>query len=376
MIGIDLTCFGKDEVLNNNIVSGIGTWISEILDYIIEKKEQQKYILIVNFYAEKFVTERFPGFKIVKIGNLVSNIILKLTGKSTETYLKNHGKNTKVVNKIKDLDLLWFPFAIPEIVYNCNVKTVITVHDFMKCNKENEKNSYEIMLKNADKIVVISEFIREELTRLFDNFKSSDISVIPNSITIDTSNEEICKDVKTPFILDINRYQKHKNAHTLLKAFERYLNEYNKDADLVFVGFGDEKYLEELKNYSQEKGISEKVHFMWKLETAKKNWLLKNASLFVSPSVNEGMGRTPVEAMLCKVPVLTTKETSLYEATLGLAEYCDDPYNDAEMAQKIFDILSKNKDNDKLSDIANQVESTYCLSHIWGRYEILFSNIL
>lgn len=122
MIAIDLTCLGKDEILNKNIVSGIGTWVCEILDGIISNNKQNKYILIINFYAKDFMKERFPGFKMVSIGGAISKLILKLTGKSTETFLKNYGFNTRAVNRISKIEKIWFPFAIPEIVYSCNKK--------------------------------------------------------------------------------------------------------------------------------------------------------------------------------------------------------------------------------------------------------------
>lgn len=244
----------------------------------------------------------------------------------------------------------------------------------MRCVNDIDYTLYDKMLKSATNIVVISEYIRKELAEKFSIELTNKITIIPNSISINMEDIEQCERISTPFILDINRYAKHKNAITLLKAFEIYIKQFSGDAELVFVGFGSVEYLNTLKEYSKEHGIADKVHFMWKLETSKKNWLLKNASLFISPSLNEGMGRTPIEAMLCEIPTLTTMETSLYEATLGLAEYCKDPCDENEMAEKIHKILTEGENSVKLKEIKQRVKEEYAVHNILDKYERLFSN--
>lgn len=372
MTGIDLTCLSKDEILNENIVSGIGTWISEILDYIIQEKRQKEYVLLVDFYAEKFLNRRFPGFTTYSIGGVFSKSILMMTNKSSERYLKKYGFASRMINNITNIETIWFPFGIPEIVYWGNKKTIITLHDFMKCNTEDEIKSYRKMIDKTDFVVVISEFVGNELKRLFPEFSNKVIATIPNSICVNLDDMKAVDSIASKFILDINRYEKHKNAHTLLKAFKRLVYDYSCDSDLVFVGFGDESYLNELKSYAQDNGISDKVHFFWKLAASEKNWLLKNATVFVSPSVNEGMGRTPIEAMICGIPTLTTKETSLYEATLGLANYCEDPYDDFEMACKINQLLIESISEDEKKSVSSKLKNKYSAENIWLKYTRVF----
>ena len=372
MIAIDLTCFGKEEMLNENIVSGIGTWISEILDYIIHEKKQGDYILLVDFYSENYIRKRFPGFEVHSIGGNISKLILKSTGKSTERYLKKYGFASGLLDSLVNVNALWFPFGIPEIVYWGKKKTIITVHDFMKCNSQEEIESYRRMLEKADYIVVISQYIGEELKRIYPDYCNKIVATIPNSICINMNDVKKVDSMPEKFILDINRYEKHKNAHTLLKAYVRLINEYRYDCDLAYVGFGNEAYLNELKTYAKMSGVGERVHFFWKLPAEEKNWLLKNATIFVSPSTNEGMGRTPVEAMMSGVPTLTTKETALYEATLGLASYCENPYDDAEMAKKIHELLIHGIDEKVQREISTKLEDEYSVENIWKKYKKIF----
>ncbi len=63
--------------------------------------------------------------------------------------------------------------------------------------------------------------------------------------------------------------------------------------------------------------------------------LYENCSLFVFPSVFEGFGMPPVEAMGFGCPVITTKCASLPEVTLNSAIYVEDPYDAGELCGKI-----------------------------------------
>ncbi|HQN23066.1 MAG TPA: glycosyltransferase [Thermotogota bacterium] len=58
-----------------------------------------------------------------------------------------------------------------------------------------------------------------------------------------------------------------------------------------------------------------KVFITGYLSDTQRNTLYQNAALFVSPSLCEGFGITPIEAALFGVPVITTRETSIPEAT-------------------------------------------------------------
>ncbi len=380
MTAIDLTCLGIEEIQNKRIISGIGTWLSEILDYLIQEKRQHEYILIVNFYAGEFIRERFPGFEIVEIGGFVSRMLLKYLHKSTETILNKIGYNSWVVDHCKKIDKLWQPFGIPILSYKCNKPVLITVHDFMCCKTARDRRDYHKLISQASHVVTVSEYVRQKLLERYPDVPKNRVTAVPNSIVIDHAHagpqREPLSDVGKKYVLDINRYEKHKNAVTLLFAFIRYIKDYHDDElELVFVGFGSRQYLEELKTIAAENHVEGRVHFYWGISSEEKNRLLQNATLFVSPSTNEGMGRTPVEAMMFGIPTITTKETSLYEATLGLAVYCEDPYDIRELEGLIADQIQKRPKEDLLREIADKARSEYAIARIWGRYEKILGQI-
>lgn len=57
------------------------------------------------------------------------------------------------------------------------------------------------------------------------------------------------------------------------------------------------------------------------------------ADLFIHPSLLEGFGYPPIEAAIHKTPVLTTKETALYESTMGILNYYE-PATDSQALAK------------------------------------------
>ena len=117
------------------------------------------------------------------------------------------------------------------------------------------------------------------------------------------------------------------------------------DYDLVFCGgYKDEAIFNEMVLFIEQNNLKNRVKLFIRIPTANRNWLLKNAKLFVTPSLYEGFGRTPVEAAMCRVSVISTKETSLFDATMGLVNYVENAKDE--------NIISR-KSGQKIQKIAN-----------------------
>ena len=69
------------------------------------------------------------------------------------------------------------------------------------------------------------------------------------------------------------------------------------------------------------------------------NPLMCGSLAFVFPSVYEGFGMPPLEAMACGVPVLTANAASLPEVTGDCAVYCD-PYSEETIADGLYTLYS------------------------------------
>ncbi len=118
---------------------------------------------------------------------------------------------------------------------------------------------------------------------------------------------------KNPYILYVGNDYPHKNLKRLKLAFGKLVNEYDVNYELILITqfIGEE----ELDN------------------------LYRNASLFVFPSLSEGFGLPPLEAMARGVPVVSSNVTFLPEILANAALYFN-PLDIDDMAEKIRRTLS------------------------------------
>lgn len=145
---------------------------------------------------------------------------------------------------------------------------------------------------------------------------------------------------------------------TLLKAFNLIKDKI--DEDLVFCGgYKDETIFAEMQEFIAKNGLRERVKMLFRVSDEERNWLLTNARLFVTPSLFEGFGRTPVEAAICKIPVISTKETSLFEATMGLCNYVENAKDEKELSFLMYEKLANRDTDEKLEQIANTLSENY-----------------
>lgn len=131
-----------------------------------------------------------------------------------------------------------------------------------------------------------------------------------------------------------------------------------------------------MQNYIEENALSDRIQLLFRVTDEERNWLLTNATLFVTPSLFEGFGRTPAEAAICKIPVISTKETSLHEATMGLCNYVENPKNENELAEQILKKLENPDSEEKLLEIAKTLTGNYEPARWAKRYWEILANML
>ena len=226
-------------------------------------------------------------------------------------------------------------------------------------------------------LTTISDYTKHDVIKTFNLQKKRSISItkIPNSIVFDVSKQIPVKGLENKkFILNLNAYIQKKNPMTLLKAF--YLIKDKINCDLIFCGgYKEEATWNELNSFIQQNKLTSRVHLLFRVTDEERNWLLTHASLFVTPSLFEGFGRTPVEAAICKIPVISTKETSLYEATMGLCSYVENPTDEKELSELILKKYTTPENKEKLSQISESLSKNYNSINLAKKYLKLFQSI-
>lgn len=237
-----------------------------------------------------------------------------------------------------------------------NTKKIVTLHDlnFLHENLSDYKRQKTLRkvnqnLKTADYIVCISEFVKEDLQKnkhLLRLDKLKEIFVIHNGIEIpENRNYDIGKYTflkNKKYILNIGVLQDKKNQKVLIEMLP-FIEE-----DLVLV-FSEEKepYVSTLRDRIKELEIQHRVHFLKNIIEEEKYALIQNCVAMCHPSLAEGFGIPPIEAMAFGKPVFLSRLTSLPEIGGDFAFYFEDfcPENMAKIYLEKIKWYDLNKEN-------------------------------
>lgn len=197
----------------------------------------------------------------------------------------------------------------------------------------------------SQRIFAVSQFTKVELMRL-EHVSGEHISVVPNGVDTDffqpvrdeARREKIRTHFQLParFFLFVGNVKPHKNLRRLLLAYQSYAEEREHPLALVIVGKAGgfhtgEQHLQPLIEAAERVG---QVIFIGRVRDEALPVLYSLAEAFVFPSLYEGFGLPPLEAMACGCPVACARSASLPEVCGDAALYFD-PKDVRDMAQAL-----------------------------------------
>ena len=375
MILVDTTFFAHTEAKNKKLTYSTSIFTADLLDAFAALGMSDKFCLIVNFNHLDFFKERFPSYKIISAHWWPVTLLYKLTKgrKTANRLIKKSGAFRKIAEK-SGADALWFPYSMNETFVKTKLKTFATVHDIFRIHHGTKKEA-EIFTRfindESVSLITISNYTKNDIIKTTGCTKN--IPVIPNSIKFDISSQtKIPELTEKKYILDLNAYVSKKNPMTLLKAYCMIKD--RTDLELVFCGgYKEESIWNEMHQYIETNSLSNRVKMLFRVTDEERNWLLTNAALFVTPSLFEGFGRTPVEAAICRIPVISTKETSLFEATQGLCSYVENSADEKELASLLLEKTNNPDSLETLNEISEKLSETYKKENCAGKYAEIFN---
>lgn len=233
-------------------------------------------------------------------------------------------------------------------------KHVLVVHDLLYLRKEylpnramriQRKLYIPHSVKSADKIIAISNFTKNDICNAFLVDKEK-IEAIYNYFNFE-KYEELCEnkncqianeDLSKKYILSICSGAFHKNTISVLKAFEKVLKS-NKEINLYFVGGITDKNSESFVFYnSLTEDIKKRIKFYYHISNYELGLLYKNARLFISATLFEGLGMPIVEALYFNVPTLLSNLDVCHEVAGENANYFE-PKNIEDIYKEIQNVL-------------------------------------
>ncbi|MEK6647250.1 MAG: glycosyltransferase family 1 protein [Candidatus Firestonebacteria bacterium] len=314
---------------------GISVYSLNLLKEFAKLNTKTKFLVIVNDYAKQYLDKIiFPqNFSIKYVTNLMSSDF-RFIGLSLRLLYSN-------LLSIKYRDSLIFNTSQLESIF-IPCRQVITVHDiipllFKKFHKKHYiyfKYFLKFAFKNVSAIITPSSHTKSLLEDFY-NIPSEKIYVVHNGIQDDYLNEK--KDFihnKGNYILYCGRIAPTKNITGLIKAFNMIKEKL--DYKLIIVGGGYEKLINEIASLGL---LNDKIIFKGYIDNDEMVNLYKKASCFVFPSLYEGFGFPPLEAMACGCPVVVSNVSSLPEIC-GNAAYYIDPNNVESIADGICKVLT------------------------------------
>jgi glycosyltransferase involved in cell wall biosynthesis len=196
-------------------------------------------------------------------------------------------------------------------------------------------------VRKADRVLTVSEASKRDILRYFD-VPPEKVSVIYNAIDerfLGPPNLERMEQVRQrfqldhPFVLYVGNIKPHKNIGRLIEAFGRARGEGPDGLKLVIIGDEISKY-PALRQAVHRHRLDKHVRFFGFQPLDTLAAFYRQARAFVFPSLYEGFGLPPLEAMACGTPVVTSNVSSLPEVA-GEAALLVDPDDADAIAEGI-----------------------------------------
>jgi glycosyltransferase involved in cell wall biosynthesis len=247
--------------------------------------------------------------------------------------------------RTKEVDIVHFPIGGGVLGYRG--RFVLTMHDlkhyldrelvllrrhllwriWCKCN-----------IKRAAKIITVSEYVKKQILQEFP-IHSTDIQVVANGVDRRfrpcAQSQAFREKYRLPerYILFVGATSTNKNLQRAVDAITVVCKSHKTDHCFVIAGMPGEADAS-LKAYVRNNHLENTVRFLGYVDDNDLPQLYSNAALFLFPSITEGFGIPPLEAMRCAIPVVAAHASCLPEV-LGDAAIWVDPLSVDSIAEGI-----------------------------------------
>jgi glycosyltransferase involved in cell wall biosynthesis len=316
--------------------SGIGVYLMQLIDELIKTPSIKLTVIVPAPHLEPF-----KGLK---------QIVLRAGIYSIKEQLL-------LPIKVPACDIFWSPhYNVPLLCIRAK-KRWVTIHDVFHLRFSHSlgimQRLYARLLmtaacRYAEKIFTVSNFSKKEILHFFK--VENKIEVVHNQVNINKfsrqhSKEEIHEVLKkynidTPYILFVGNIKPHKNLITLIKAFEKIINQIS-SVKLVIVGKAegfitpDNEIGAYIKNNPSLKNL---LFFTGLVEENELPILYSQARIFVFPSLYEGFGYPPLEALAAGTKVICSNIEPIQEVCGDKVKYFN-PYDYTELSTLLLSEL-------------------------------------
>mgnify|MGYP002620600920 FL=1 len=300
--------------------------------------------------------------------------------------------SSKLVDTVKthEIELLHVHYAIPHAYAGYMAKQMLkdqgidlpivtTLHgtDVTLVGKHPfYKPAVTFSINHSDCVTSVSESLKQDTLNVFNVHK--EIKVIPNFVDFskhqhhdeDCQRSLIAQDDQK-IITHISNFRKVKRIDDVIEVFYRIQNEVN--AILIMVGDGPERL--KAMETCEKLGIESKVKFLGKSNQVYQ--ILCYSDLFILPSASESFGLAALEAMMMRVPVISTNVGGLPEVNIeGESGYLFELGDVEGMAQKSIALLNDEQKLENMKDRAYTLARRFDIEAVVSQYIAVYKAAL
>ncbi|WP_141604625.1 glycosyltransferase family 4 protein [Terrilactibacillus laevilacticus] len=307
--------------------SGIGTYLQNILPFIISSLPNYTFVLLGNESDLNNVNFNINNITKIKCNSKIYSI----------------NEQIELISKIpKDTDLFWSPHYNVPIMYKGNL--LVTVHDLFHLampqfveglhKKLYAKLMFAILSRKAKKIICVSKFTFNEYKKYIKGGQDK-LICINNGVNKSWFNIVSKDNLKCskPYFIYVGNVKPHKNLSNLIEGFKLVKDKI--PHNLVIVGKKEGFITTDKKVFNEAQVLSNRIQFTGYLEKDLLEQYIKNASALIFPSLYEGFGLPPLESMACGCPAIVSNSASIPEVCGNAALYFN-PNSPIDISKKLI----------------------------------------
>ncbi len=294
------------------------------------------------------------------------------------------------VVRFENLDILHVHYAIPHasaafmakqilLTYGIYIPVVTTLHgtDITLVGKDRTyKPVVTFSINKSDGVTAVSEHLRKDTYEFFEI--ENEIRVIPNFVDLTRFSlkpKDHFKKAIAPagekILIHTSNFRKVKRTQDVIRIFAKVIKKI--PAKLLMVGDGEQR--SDCEQLCRDLEVDDNVRFLGKQDAIEE--ILSVSDLFLMPSESESFGLAALEAMACKVPVITSNAGGLPELNVeGVTGFLKDIGDVDGMAEKAIYILEDEARLETFKDNALARAKEFDLSIILPRYESYYMEVL
>jgi glycosyltransferase involved in cell wall biosynthesis len=343
---------GIDCRLYSSKFGGIGRYVHELVKHLLEMDPKSTYVLFKNakeplFEGKDNVEEIYVGAKHYSLS-----------------------EQTKFLKKLKgaSLDLMHFTHFNAPLLYRG--KNVVTIHDLTihfhpgkKMTSPLHRLAYKGTInracKRADKIIAVSESTKKDIIKHIgipeDNIKviyeaaGEEFQPITDKSVIDSVKHKY--GITKPLLLYTGNLRTHKNLVRLIQAVSKLIKDKRYDCQLMLTGDKDSVYMNDILKTAKKCEMEDNLLLPGLVPEEDLVPLINAAHVYTFPSLYEGFGLPPLEAMQCGTVVCTSNTSSIPEVCSDHVFYFD-PEDIGSMTEAIYDSCTHEKERERKREAA------------------------